>query len=111
MMKRMLIASFGIAAILGVGEAQAGHGVVTATHAGLNCYEFQLAGSPDWYGIPMIGTGYAMQAAEIASARDTGKVIGFSLSGNNCSASSPNGAGVVPVPQVWNVNIPPLSGQ
>jgi hypothetical protein len=73
MMKRILISSLAIAAILGVGEAQAGHGVVTATHAGLNCYEFQLAGSPDWYGIPMIGIGYALRAAEVASARDTGR--------------------------------------
>ncbi len=110
-MKRVFIVSIGIAAILGIGQARAGQGVVTATHAGLHCYEFQLAGSPNWYGIPMIGTGYALQAGEVSSARDTGKVIGFTLSGSNCSATSPNGAGAVPVPNVQSLSIPPLQGQ
>jgi hypothetical protein len=44
-MKQVFIASLSVAAILGIGQAQAEHGVVVATHAGLTCYEFQLAGS------------------------------------------------------------------
>jgi hypothetical protein len=110
-MKRMLIASVGIAAVLGIGQARAEHGTVTAVHAGLFCYEFQLAGSPNWYAIPMLGTGYALQAAEISSARGTSTVVGFTLSGTNCSATSPNGAGVVPVPNVASIGVPPLPGQ
>jgi hypothetical protein len=110
-MKRAFIVSVGIAAVLGIGQAQAEHGVVVATHAGLNCYEFQLAGSPNWFAIPMLGTGYALQAADISNARDTGKLIGFTRSGTNCSATSPNGAGAVPVPNVASVSIPPLPGQ
>jgi hypothetical protein len=110
-MKPFLIASVGIAAILGIGQARAEHGVVTAIHAGLFCYEFQLAGSPNWYGIPMLGTGTGAQAAEVSSARGTSTVIGFSRTGTNCSETSPNGAGVVPVPNVASVSIPPLPGQ
>src|SRR5262245_18487704 len=110
-MKRTLIASASIAIILGSGQARAEHGVVTAVHAGRYCYEFWLAGSPHWYAIPMLGTGYSLQAAEISSACDTPTVVGFTLSGNHCSATSPDGAGVVPVPSVTNVNIPPLPGQ
>src|SRR6516165_6231973 len=68
-MKRVFIASASIVAILGIGQAQATNGVVSATHAGLFCYEFKLSGSPNWYAIPMIGTGYAMQDSDIASAR------------------------------------------
>jgi hypothetical protein len=60
---------------------------------------------------PMIGTGYAVEAGEISIARDTGKVIGFTRSGTNCSATSPNGAGAVPVPNAASVSIPPLPGQ
>jgi hypothetical protein len=110
-MKRVFIASVSIAAILGIGQAQAVNGVVTATHAGVFCYEFKLAGSPNWYAIPMVGVGYAMQAADISGARDTGKVIGFNLAGTNCSATSPDGGGAVPVPNVQSLSIPPLSGQ
>jgi hypothetical protein len=33
------------------------------------------------------------------------------LSGTNCSATSPNGAGVVPVPNVASISVPPLPGQ
>ena len=110
-MKRVFIASVSIAAILGIGQAQATNGVVNATHAGVFCYEFKLAGSPNWYAIPMIGTGYALQAADISVARDTGKVIGFNIAGTNCSATSPDGAGAVPVPNVQSLSIPPLSGQ
>jgi hypothetical protein len=110
-MKRVFIASLSIAALLGVGQARAEHGLVTAIHAGLFCYEFQLSGSPDWYAIPMLGTGYTLQAGEVSSARGTSTVVGFTLTGTNCSATSPNGAGVVPVPSVANVNVPPLPGQ
>jgi hypothetical protein len=112
-MKRAFIASVSIATILGIGQARAEHGVVTAIHAGLNCYEFQLAGSPNWFAIPMLGTGYALQAAEVSNARGTATVIGFDLAvgGTKCSATSPNGQGVVPVPNVANVTIPPLPGQ
>jgi hypothetical protein len=110
-MKQVFIASLSVAAILGIGQAQAEHGVVVATHAGLTCYEFQLAVSPNWFAVPMIGTGYAVQAGEISIARDTGKVVGFTRSGTNCSATSPNGAGAVPVPNVASVSIPPLPGQ
>jgi hypothetical protein len=110
-MKRVFMASVSIAAILGIGQAQAVNGVVTATHAGVFCYEFKLSGSPNWYAIPMVGVGYALQAAEISGARDTGKVIGFNLAGTNCSATSPDGAGAVPVPNVQSLSIPPLSGQ
>jgi hypothetical protein len=110
-MKRMFIALLSIAAVLGVGEAQAERGVVLQTHAGLLCFEFQLAGSQNWFAIPMIGTGYAVEAAEVANARDSGKLIGFVLSGSNCSASSPNGAGRVPVPNVQGISVPPLSTQ
>ena len=105
------MASVSIAAILGIGQAQAVNGVVTATHAGLFCYEFKLAGSPNWYAIPMVGIGYSLQAADISVARDTGKVIGFNLAGTNCSATSPDGLGAVPVPNVQSLSIPPLSGQ
>jgi len=70
-MKPVFIASVGIAALLGVGHAQATSGIVNATHAGVFCYEFRLAGSPNWYAIPMIGIGYPLQAAEISVARDT----------------------------------------
>jgi hypothetical protein len=110
-MKRVFIASASIAAILGIGQAQAASGVVNATHAGLGCYEFTLSGSSNWYGVPMIGTGYALQAAEIASARDTGKTIGFNITTTNCSDTSPNGAGAVPVPVVQSLSVPPLPGQ
>jgi hypothetical protein len=110
-MKRVFMASVSIAAILGIGQAQAVNGVVTATHAGLFCYEFKLAGSPNWYAIPMVGIGYSLQAADISVARDTGKVIGFNLAGTNCSATSPDGLGAVPVPNVQSLSIPPLSGQ
>ena len=91
-------------------QAQATNGVVSATHAGLFCYEFKLSGSPNWYAIPMIGTGYAMQASDIASARDTGKTIGFNITSINCSDSSPDGGGAVPVPVVQSLSIPPLPG-
>jgi hypothetical protein len=110
-MKQVFMASVGIAAILGIGQARAEQGVVTAVHAGLFCYEFQLAGSPNWYAVPMLGTGYTLQAAEISNARGTSTVVGFSLTGTNCSAASPNGAGAVPVPNVASVSIPPLPGQ
>jgi hypothetical protein len=110
-MKRVFIASVSIAALLGIGQAQAGHGVVVATHAGLTCYEFKLSGSPNWYAIPMLGTGYALQAAEVSGVLGTTTVIGFTLTGSHCSANSPDGGGVVPVPDVTNVSIPPLSGQ
>ena len=110
-MHRTLIASASIAVILGMGQARAEHGVVTAIHAGLFCYEFQLAGSPNWYAIPMFGTGYSTQAAEISSARGTSTVVGFSRSGTTCSPTSPDGAGVVPVPVVAGVSVPPLPGQ
>jgi len=110
-MKRLFIASASIVAILGIGQAQATNGVVSATHAGLFCYEFKLSGSPNWYAIPVIGTGYAMQASDIASARDTGKTIGFNITSTNCSDSSPDGGGAVPVPVVQSLSIPPLPGQ
>lgn len=105
-MKRVFIGSASIVAILGIGQAQATNGVVSATHAGLFCYEFKL-----WYAIPMIGTGYAMQASDIASARDTGKTIGFNITSTNCSDSSPDGGGAVPVPVLQSLSIPPLPGQ
>src|SRR3984893_11609146 len=105
-MKLVFIASVSIAAILGIGQAQAVNGVVTATHAGVFCYEFKLAGSANWYAIPMVGIGYSLQAADISVARDTGKVIGFSFAGTNCSATSPDGLGVVPVPNVQSLSIP-----
>jgi hypothetical protein len=76
-MKRAFIASVSIATILGIGQARAEHGVVTAIHAGLSCYEFQLAGSPNWFAIPMFGTGYALQAAEVSNVRGR--------SGSKCS--------------------------
>jgi hypothetical protein len=110
-MKRVFIASVSVAAILGIGQARAEHGVVTAVHAGLFCYEFQLAGSPNWYAIPTLGTGYSLQAAEISNARGTSTVVGFTRTGTDCSATSPDGAGVVPVPSVASVSIPPLPGQ
>jgi hypothetical protein len=110
-MKPFLIASVGIAALLGVGQAQATSGVVNATHAGIFCYEFRLVGSPNWYAIPMVGIGYSLQAADISVARDTHTPIGFSNAGTNCSDNSPDGLGVVPVPNVWSVSIPPLPGQ
>ena len=110
-MKRMLIASVGIAAILGIGQARAEHGIVTAVHAGLFCYEFQLSGSPNWYAIPMFGTSTVLQAADISNARGTSTVVGFNKTGTTCSANSPDGAGVVPVPNVQGVSIPPLPGQ
>ena len=110
-MKRVFIASASIAAILGIGQAQATNGVVSATHAGLFCYEFKLSGSGNWYGVPMIGTGYALQAADVASARDLAKVIGFNITSTNCSDSSPDGTGTVPVPVVQSLSIPPLPGQ
>jgi hypothetical protein len=110
-MKRVLIASVSIAAILGIGQAQATSGTVTATHAGVFCYEFKLSGSPNWYAIPMVGVGYALQAAEVSSVRGTSTVIGFSFAGTNCSATSPDGLGAVPVPNVQSLSIPPLSGQ
>ena len=110
-MKPVFIASVGIAALLGVGHAQATSGIVNATHAGVFCYEFRLAGSPNWYAIPMIGIGYPLQAAEISVARDTLKPIGFSTAGTNCSDTSPDGLGVVPVPNVQSLSIPPLLGQ
>ena len=110
-MKQVFIASASIVAILGIGQAQATNGVVSATHAGLFCYEFKLSGSPNWYAIPVIGTGYAMQASDIASARDTGKTIGFNITSTNCSDSSPDGGGAVPVPVVQSLSIPPLPGQ
>jgi len=110
-MKPVFIASVGIAAILGVGQAQAASGVVSATHAGVFCYEFKLAGSPNWYAISMIGIGYSLQAADISVARDTGKTIGFNIGNTSCSDNSPDGGGVVPVPNVQSLSIPPLSGQ
>ena len=110
-MKPVFIASVGIAAILGVGQAQAASGVVSATHAGVFCYEFKLGTSPNWYAIPMIGTGYALQAAEISSVRGTSTAIGFNITGTSCSDNSPDGGGVVPVPNVQSLSIPPLSGQ
>jgi hypothetical protein len=110
-MKSILIASVGVTVILGIGSAQANHGVVAKTHAGLTCYEFQLAGSPNWYAIPMIGNGYGQQASDISSARDSGKTVGFSVVNTNCSANSPDGAGAVPVPNVTGISIPPLPGQ
>ena len=110
-MRRVFVASASFAVILGIGQAQAEHGVVGATHAGLNCYHFQLAGSSNWFGIPMIGTGYALQANEVSNARDTGKVIGFTLGNSVCSPASPNGVGRVPVPSVQGISIPPLPGQ
>jgi hypothetical protein len=110
-MKRVFIASVSIAALLGVGQARAEHGVVTAVHAGLFCYEFQLSGSPNWYGIPMLGTGYGLQAGEISAARGTSTVVGFTVQDTNCSANSPDGTGAVPVPNVVSVSVPPLSGQ
>ena len=110
-MKRVFIASVSIAAILGIGQARAEHGLVTTIHAGLFCYEFQLSGSPNWYAIPMSGTGYALQAAEVSSVRGTSTVIGFNLAGTNCSATSPDGGGRIPVPNVQSLSIPPLSGQ
>jgi hypothetical protein len=64
-----------------------------------------------WYAVPMIGTGYALQAADISSARDTGKTIGFNITSTNCSDNSPDGAGVVPVPTVQSLSIRPLPGQ
>ena len=63
------------------------------------------------YAIPVIGTGYAMQASDIASARDTGKPIRFNITTTNCSDSSPDGGGAVPVPVVQSLSIPPLPGQ
>ena len=105
-MKRVFIASASIVAILGIGQALATNGVVSATHAGLFCYEFKLSGSPNWYAVPMIGTGYSMQASDIASARDTGKTIGFNITSTNCSVSSPDGGGAVPVPVVQSLSIP-----
>jgi hypothetical protein len=110
-MKRVFMASVSIAALLSIGQAQAGQGVVTAVHAGLFCYEFKLSGSPNWYAIPMLGTGYAMQAAEVSAVRGTSTVIGFSLNGTNCSDNSPDGGGAVPVPNVQSLSVPPLSGQ
>jgi hypothetical protein len=78
-MRRVFIASVSIAAILGIGQARAEHGTVTAVHAGHGCYEFKLAGSPNWFAIPMLGTGFAVQAGEISSARGTSTVVGFNL--------------------------------
>jgi hypothetical protein len=110
-MKRVFIASVSIAALLGIGQARAEHGTVTAVHAGLTCYEFKLGTSPNWFAIPMLGTGYAAQAAEVSSARGTSTVIGFNVTSEHCSATSPDGGGVVPVPNVTSVNVPPLPGQ
>jgi hypothetical protein len=110
-MKPIFIASVGIAAMLGVGQAQATSGFVTATHAGVFCYEFKLGASPNWYAVPMVGIGYSLQAADISVARDTGKMIGFSIAGTSCSDNSPDGLGVVPVPNVQSLSIPPLPGQ
>jgi len=110
-MRRVFIASVSVAAILGIGQARAEHGTVTAVHAGHGCYEFKLAGSPNWFAIPMLGTGYALQAGEISSARGTSTEVGFNLESTTCSANSPDGKGVVPVPNVTGVNVPPLPGQ
>ena len=109
-MKRVFIASVSIAAVLGIGQAHATKGVVAATVAGVGCYEFKLAGSSNWYAIPMIGTGYSLQAGDVSSARDTGKQIGFNVAGTHCSDTSPDGA-AVPVPNVQGLSIPPLPSQ
>jgi hypothetical protein len=109
-MKSVFIALVSIAAILGIGQAQATSGVVTATHAGVFCYEFKLGTLSNWYAIPMIGIGYSLQAADVSVARDTGKPIGFNIAGTSCSDTSPDG-GIVPVPNVQSLSIPRLSGQ
>ena len=109
-MKNALLAS-AIAVLTITAGAQAGTGVVTATHAGRACYAFQVAGSSAWYGVSMIGTGFAAQAMDIANSRDTGQPMGFSLDpmGVVCQAAAPTGQGNVL--EVLSINIPPLPGQ
>jgi hypothetical protein len=108
--KNALLAS-AIAVLTITGGAQAETGVVTATHAGRACYAFQVMGVPGWYGVSMIGTGFAAQAMDIANSRDTGQTLGFSLDpmGTVCQDAAPTGQGNVP--EVLSINLPPLPGQ